>query len=149
MDDAGALLRALALAAALAACGGPLAPEPIAFDREPCRHCRMLISDPAFAAQLRTEAGETLAFDDPGCLIRYRQEHAPAVRAAWFHHLSEDRWIPESEVAFVPVPATPMDFGLGAVEAGTPGSISLGAAEAHVRERAAAGRAPETAQAPR
>jgi hypothetical protein len=109
----------------------------------------MLISDPAFAAQLRTEQGETLSFDDPGCLLRYRQEHAPAVRAAWFHHLREDRWIPESNVAFVRVPETPMNFGLGAVESGAPGSISLSDAEARVRERAAAIGAHEAAEAPR
>jgi copper chaperone NosL len=138
MRERAALLRALAVAAALAGCGGPPGPEPIAFDREPCRFCRMLIGDPAFAAQIRTEQGETLAFDDPGCLLRYRALRGPAVRAVWFHHHREDRWIPESSVAFVPVPETPMDFGLGAVDAGLPGSISLALAEARVRERAAA-----------
>ena len=126
------------VALAVAGCRRGDAPEPVAFDREPCAHCRMLISDPAFAAQLQTEAGEILDFDDPGCLMRYRQEHAPRVRAVWYHHLREERWLRESATAFVPVPRTPMGWGLGAVDGGSAGALALAQAEAIVRERAAA-----------
>ena len=120
---------------ALVTCTRASGPEPIAFDRESCAHCRMLISDPAFAAQLQTEEGEIFNFDDPGCLLRWRAEHAPRVRAVWFHHLREARWLPEAEVAFVPVSRTPMGYGLGAVDAGTPDAISRAQAEARVAAR--------------
>ena len=129
-----------ALAAAIflaAGCGREDVPEPIAFDREACAHCRMLISDPAFAAQLQTESGEVLNFDDPGCLLRYRQERAPRVRAAWYHDLQGDRWLRESETAFVRVARTPMGWGLGAVRAGRPDALTAAQAEVIVRERAA------------
>ena len=86
---------ALAMLVALVACRRAEGPEPIAFDRESCAHCRMLISDPAFAAQLQTEDGQVFDFDDPGCLMRFREERAPRVRAVWFHHVREDRWLPE------------------------------------------------------
>jgi hypothetical protein len=97
----------------------------------------MLISDPSFAAQLQTESGDVLDFDDPGCLLRYRQEHAPRVRAVWYHHQHEDRWLPESATAFQPMARTPMGWGLGAVDAGTAGALPLDLADALVRQRAA------------
>lgn len=123
------------LIAALVTCTRASGPEPIAFDRESCSHCHMLISDPAFAAQLQTEDGETFNFDDPGCLLRWRAEHAPRVRAVWFHHVHEERWLPEAKVAFMPVAHTPMGYGLGAVDAGTPDALSRAQAEARVAAR--------------
>jgi copper chaperone NosL len=131
-------LAAILLLAALGACGRSEGPHPIAWDREACTHCHMLIGDPAFAAQLETADGETPAFDDPGCLLAYLAERRPRVSAMFFHHLREDRWIPGDRVAFVQVARSPMGYGLGAVDAGTPGSFSLERAEALVVARDAA-----------
>jgi copper chaperone NosL len=119
------------LAAAALACTPADGPQPIAWDREPCAHCRMLIGDPAFAAQLQTDEGVVASFDDPGCLLSAEASY-PGARALWFHHLREDRWIAGDRVAFVRVPRTPMGFGLGAVEAGAPDSVSLAEARAAV-----------------
>ena len=104
-----ALLRAQAL---------PSGPEPVAWDREPCARCRMLIGQPGFAAQLQTRDGRVLFFDDPGCLLLYRSERDPELHAAWFHHRAEERWIPLERVAFVPVPSSPMGYDLAAVDTG-------------------------------
>jgi copper chaperone NosL len=125
----------VALAAAVLACAPGDAPQPIAWDREPCAHCRMLIGDPAFAAQLVTADGVVASFDDPGCLLSAEPDLA-AARAVWFHHLREDRWIPADRVGFVRVPRTPMGFGLGAVDASEPGALSL----AQARQAVAAAR---------
>lgn len=122
----------LALAAALAACGPPDGPQPIVWDREPCAHCRMLISDPAFAAQLHLDDGTVESFDDPGCLFARVAARQPRVHALWFHHVREDRWLRGDAVAFERVAPTPMDFGLGAVDAGTPGALPFEAARAQV-----------------
>jgi hypothetical protein len=92
----------------------------------------MLISDPAFAAQLHTEDGLVVSFDDPGCLLSYQGAREPRVRALWFHHVREDRWLPGSAVGFERAERTPMDFGLGAVDAGAPGALSLEQARAEV-----------------
>lgn len=129
-----------------AACSLSEGPEPIAFDRQPCAECRMLISDPAFAAQLQFVDRDTASFDDPGCLLRYRTRSDVRVRAVWFHHVHEDRWLPASEVGFVSVPHSPMNYDLGAVDATTDGAISLDEAALRVqdrsRERRPAGDAP-------
>lgn len=115
----------------------PDAPQPVAWNRQPCAHCRMLVGEPAHAAQLVTTAGDVLFFDDPGCLLRYLDEHAPAVHRAWFHHRGEDRWLEAGEVGFVPAPSTPMGFGLAATDRASPGAIDLAAARRLIADRAA------------
>jgi hypothetical protein len=115
----------------------PEGPVPVAFDRAACAHCRMLVGETSFAAQLQGQDGQIFDFDDPGCLLRFEAERRPAVHARWFHHLREERWLPGDAVAFVAVEPTPMGYGLGAVDAGTPGALSLDAARRHVEEVAA------------
>ena len=104
--------------------GLPDGPEPIAWDRVACAHCRMLVSDPRFAAQLQTRSGQVLDFDDPGCLLLYVHENAPEIHAAYFHHVSEDRWLSRQQVAFTPGANTPMDYGLAARDRGGSGALS-------------------------
>jgi copper chaperone NosL len=126
------LLLALALA-----CGRGEGPQPIVWDREPCAHCRMLISEPRFAAQLETASGEVQSFDDPGCLLSALDAGGPRAHRLWFHHVREDRWLDAASVAFEPASDSPMGFGLGAVDAGAPGALSLDEARRRVAERAA------------
>jgi copper chaperone NosL len=120
----------------LIACRPMGGPQPIVWDREPCTHCRMLISEPRFAAQLEAEDGSSASFDDPGCLLAHVAALEPADRTLWFHHLREDRWISGDRVAFEAVAHTPMGYGLGAVDAGTPAALSIEAAKARVAQRA-------------
>ena len=126
---------ALALAVGIAACVPGGAPRPIAYDREACAHCGMLISEPRFAAQLETADGEIRSFDDPGCLLAELASGLPDARGLWFHHAREERWLDASQVAFEPREPTPMGFGLAAVDAGTPGALSLAEARARVAAR--------------
>ena len=98
---------------------GPLGPEAVPYDQVPCARCRMLVSEPRFAAQLRLEEGGVRFFDDPGCLLLWRHEHPEDRGRAFFHHHREEAWIGEEEVAFVAVlEPTPMGYGLGAVRRG-------------------------------
>lgn len=135
------LARVVLVGALLAACGRPSQPAPIAFDREPCAHCRMLISDPGYAAQLESAQGEVASFDDPGCLLAALDAY-PSPRALWFHHLHDERWIAGDEVGFVRVPHTPMGWGLAAVGADEPGAVSLEEARALVAAHAERRSAP-------
>jgi hypothetical protein len=112
-------------------------PQPILYDREGCAHCRMLISEPRFAAQLLGADGTVASFDDPGCLLAYQGEREEGAAGLWFHHLREDRWIEGAQVAFEPVDKTPMGYGLGAVDAGSTGALSLAAAREQVAARRA------------
>lgn len=100
-------------------------PVDVTWDKEPCAHCHMLLSEPGFAAQLQTADGAVLNFDDVGCLFAWERELQPRVHATWFHHLGEERWLGPGEVAFLPGQHSPMAFGLGAVDAGTPGALTL------------------------
>lgn len=97
----------------------------------------MLISEPRFAAQLQTQDGDVQSFDDPGCLLAALETRSPGVRALWFHHVREDRWLDAAHVAFEDAERTPMGYGLGAVDAGTPHALSLALARARVAERGA------------
>lgn len=115
----------------------PEGPQPVVWGKQACAFCRMHVSEPAFAAQLHTEAGEVLHFDDPGCLFSLEHARHPKVHARWFHHVREDRWLSGGEVGFIRVEPTPMGFGLGAVEASSPGAIGLDAAAKHTIERRA------------
>lgn len=110
----------------------PRGPLPIVWDREACAECRMHVGEPRFAGQLQTRDGQVLDFDDPGCLLRYLATRKPNVHAVYFHHLTQEQWLPLSEVAFTDVEGTPMGYGLGVVSAGTPGAISMQAALARV-----------------
>ncbi len=113
----------------------PQGPQPIVWDKEACAHCRMAISAPAYAAQLQTRDGGILDFDDPGCLLAYVAEHAPAVHAIYFHAAQADRWLSREETAFLPVARTPMAYDLAAVPAGTAGALPYAAALRQVLAR--------------
>jgi len=131
---------ALASLALLAlACGRAEGPAPIVWDREACAHCRMLISEPRFAAQLERASGDVESFDDPGCLLSAlaRSEGVAPARALWFHHVHDDRWLDGAHVAFEEGHHTPMGYGLGAVDAGTPGALTLEQARARASNRGA------------
>ncbi|MFZ5479443.1 MAG: hypothetical protein ACOZNI_21945 [Myxococcota bacterium] len=102
------------------------APPEIAFDHEACDECGMLVGEPRFAAAIVTRDGDTLAFDDAGCLFRYVLDEQPSVAHMWFS--DGEGWYNEAQVAFAVDAVTPMGSGLRAVPAGTPGSISVGEA---------------------
>jgi len=140
------LITPLALAAAVAlialvihrAGRLPDGPEPVAWNAATCAHCHMLVGDPDHAAQLITTDGEVLDFDDPGCLLRYLAERTPSVHRLWFHRYGEARWLAADAVGFTPGAATPMGFGLVAVDRSTPGALTLDQARAQIAQRAAA-----------
>lgn len=127
----------LALAWCALACRSiPDAPTAIAYDREACAHCHMLIGDPRYAAQLVTADGDVLDFDDPGCALRYLAEVHPRVHRLWFRDAARDRWIAASEVRFARGAVTPMGYGLSATDASTPGALDLEHATALVARSA-------------
>jgi copper chaperone NosL len=103
------------------ACARPSnGPVAIAYDKEACAYCHMLIGDPRYAAQIITDEGDVYSFDDPGCLFRFVSERRPHVRATWFRDSRRDRWIASGEVAFVRGAKTPMGWGFAAVDRSTP-----------------------------
>jgi hypothetical protein len=116
----------------------PQGPVAVAWDKEPCAHCHMQLSEPRFAVQLQTAAGDVLNFDDPGCFLSYAEQERPQIHEVWFHHGRDERWLRRSEVGFVEVPATPMNFGLAAVERNQSGALSYEQARQRVLQHGAA-----------
>lgn len=123
---------ACALLMLVACARGGSGPTPIAYDKESCAYCHMLIGDPRYAAQLVTEQGDVVDFDDPGCLLRFVAERHLRPRAIWFRDTQRDRWLPAREVGFVHETSTPMAWGVAAVDAHTPGALTLEQASAQV-----------------
>lgn len=114
-------------------------PRPIVYGAEVCGHCKMQISDEHFAAQLVTSDGEAISFDDPGCLMRMVAERRPRVRALYFHHGSEARWLDQASVGFERGAASPMGYGLRAVDRTTPGALDYATASREVLQSQRAG----------
>jgi hypothetical protein len=122
----------LVFAFLVGACSTPDAPRAIAYDHEACAHCHMLIGDARYAVQLVTDDDEVLDFDDPGCALAYLAEVHPHVHRLWFRDARGDRWLAADDVRFLPGAATPMGYGLAAVERTTPGSVAMADAGARV-----------------
>ena len=110
---------------------GPVEP---AWDRVACERCHMLVSDPRFAAQLHTDAGEVRFFDDPGCLLLFRAEAGEVPARVWFHDSAGEGWLAEADARFVPAAETPMGHSYAAVPAErSPGAPDAAATLAALR----------------
>lgn len=114
--------------------------RPVVWDRTPCAECRMSVSQRNYAAQLHCVDGRVLDFDDPGCVFLYLDANASEIRALYFHHVREERWLRSPQVAFVAAGPSPMGFELGAVDPGTEGTVDLETARERALRRARGGR---------
>jgi len=122
----GALLLAGAFAVpslgAIAACT-TTEPRPIAYGRDECAYCRMVVSDSRFAAALVTATGRTLVFDSIECLASYcaqgRDDRGrDAVQSPWVSDYEHPGHLLAARRArFVRVggPGSPMGQGLVAL----------------------------------
>lgn len=66
------LLFILGFMASISACEAQT--KPIKFGKDACNHCRMIISDPRFGAELVTTKGKVYMFDDLNCYWNFRKE---------------------------------------------------------------------------
>src|SRR5262245_20768546 len=81
----GALVAVAVVALVLRGHPVPDGPVAVAWNQQPCAHCRMLVGEPRHAAELVTRDGDVEFFDDPGCLFHYLHEQTPDVHRLWFH----------------------------------------------------------------
>lgn len=118
-----------ALFIALVACeDSSRALDPV-WGKQACAHCAMLVSDRAFAAEITTEAGDRLFFDDPGCMAAYVRERSRRVQRMWVHEAS-GAWVEAAAAHFRAGAKSPMDFGFQADPAGTASWADVEAAAA-------------------
>ena len=96
--------------------GDESGPPAIAYGRERCEQCGMIIGDARFAAAARQ--GSTIRrFDDIGCLIRHSGAVLASGRARGFvHDADSETWIDAPHAWYVRTPAirTPMNYGIAA-----------------------------------
>lgn len=107
----------IAAAMLLAACAsGP--PQPAALDTRntECSHCRMIVSDVHYAAQIVAPGEEPKFFDDVGCLRDYL-ESGVAVLPDALAYVADHRtgeWAVAADAVYTKIVgySTPMDSGL-------------------------------------
>jgi copper chaperone NosL len=116
----GRLLRAAALAlgafvvVVVAWPGAKAGPEPVAWGRDACGQCRMLLSRPGFAAELRDASGVLTRYDDVGCLVRAMRAAHADVPEVWVEDHAGGGFVPLLTARLVRAPsvATPMGSGI-------------------------------------
>ncbi len=132
-------------AALLLACGDPgTGPAKIAWDRDACANCQMVISERRFAMQARI-GGRVHRFDDPGCAVEWldRQPGDQSDAAAlWVMDQDAGEWIDGRRAFYRPGQRTPMAHGFGAVAKPEPGALDFEAFRRRIRERERPGSHP-------
>lgn len=113
------VIALVACGAILGGCGDDLGrPPTVRYGEEACAHCRMIISDDRFAAALVTKGGETLKFDDVGCLVeREAEQGAPPGSAYWVRDFEGGGWLDALSASYVKSAKvqSPMGYGLTAL----------------------------------
>jgi len=111
----------------------------VEWEQDSCQRCNMILSDRFHAAQVRYKpAGaptEVYLFDDVGCAVVWLEEQEwksdPATEL-WVNEYKTGSWIDARKAFYITGQQTPMQYGLGAQLAATPGSVSFEAASEHI-----------------
>ncbi len=140
--DIRALMGLLLAAFVLAGCWGEPAtgPVPIRFGRDTCDVCRMIISDPRYAAQVRGgPKHRAYKFDDIGELVLWLDKQSwkddPKTEIWVMDSAAGKTWLNAATAYYLKHSHTPMDYGFGAVEAAETGAITYKQMVEKVRER--------------
>lgn len=131
MVEVGALLLT-ALALVLSGCSDEPAtgPVPIKYGRDTCDFCRMVISDPRHAAQIRGGPGhKAYKYDDLGEGLIHLSRQAwkdDADVEIWVMDMASGKtWLDARKAYYVPVRQSPMGFNYGAITEPKPGALTF------------------------
>jgi copper chaperone NosL len=115
---------------------GPEEPVDPVWGKQPCAHCRMLVSERAPAAQLTLADGTRHYFDDVGCMVSLVERERLSPRHQWVR--SGEAWVPAESTRYASGVPTPMGYGF------LPAAQGVGWEQVReaVRARNAAGGAP-------
>ena len=129
------LAGAVLLALSGVGCGKQNEPEDAVWGKQPCDHCKMVLSEPRHAAQVVTGAGQRLFFDDLGCMLEHERAQGRAPLHAWVRS-EQGSWIDAQKARYTAGARTPMDYGYASSPAG---SLSLQDVKRRIAERKGAG----------
>ncbi len=131
------------LALVLLACSGEpeTGPEKVNWNRDTCERCRMMVSEPDFAAQVRyfteNNKSKVATFDDIGCAVIWLQE-SPWSKdertEIWVVDHRSEEWIDARTATFIPDRITPMNYGLAAQFDPVTGGLTFAEALEHVNK---------------
>jgi copper chaperone NosL len=93
---------------------GSSGPQPIVYGRDACASCRMHMSRPGFAGEIRARDGALTKYDDIGCLVRAILAGHREVPAAWVEDHATGTFVPllSAHLVRAESAATPMGSGL-------------------------------------
>jgi copper chaperone NosL len=116
-------LAAMVAALELLPSGMKVGPEPIAYGRDTCATCRMHLSQPGFAGELRDRLGTLTKYDDLGCMLRAMIASRGEILEAWVEDHERGELVPLLTATLVRSPNThtPMGYGVVAFAAPTAG----------------------------
>ncbi|MGH7894389.1 MAG: nitrous oxide reductase accessory protein NosL [Candidatus Binatia bacterium] len=89
-------------------------PEPLRYGRDTCSHCRMQLTQPGFAAEMRDHDGALTKYDDVGCLLRAILAVHREVPEAWVEDHASGGFVPLLDAYLVREEgsSTPMGYGI-------------------------------------
>ena len=116
-------------------------PVEVKWDRDACERCRMVLSDRAYAAQVRffPEGGRSkvFKFDDIGCAVLWLEDkpwNLDPKTEIWVRDMLDDKWIDARSAVYVKGRVTPMEYGLGAQSKPDPAGLSFAQAKSHIAD---------------
>ncbi|SMG22915.1 nitrous oxide reductase accessory protein NosL [Paenibacillus aquistagni] len=116
----GLFLMLIGMLVLLAACGGDkYVPQAINEETDVCVICKMAVKDDQFATQIVTKDGQSLKFDDIGCLNKWKAENGTdTIGAAFVRDYHSKEWIPYEKAyyAYDASYKTPMAYGIVSFE---------------------------------
>jgi copper chaperone NosL len=92
----------------------PTGPEPIVWGRDTCAQCRMHLTGPGFAGELRDGHGRLTKYDDVGCLVRAMRGMHEEMPGVWVEDHAGGGFVPLLGAHLVRTGSgeTPMGSGL-------------------------------------
>jgi len=116
-------------------------PLEVKWDRDACERCRMVLSDRAYAAQVRffpeESRSKVFKFDDIGCAVLWLEDK-PWSRdpktEIWVRDRLSDQWIDARTAVYIKGRVTPMEYGLGAQSQADPNGMDFAQARSHIAE---------------
>lgn len=127
----------------LSACSGEpdTGPAEVRWDQDTCERCRMMLSDPHFASQIRYfpqgKRSELFKFDDIGCAVQWLQDKPwknDDRTEIWVADHRSGEWIEATTATYVHKKSTPMEYGLGAQAEKAEDGLDFEQAKAHIAE---------------
>jgi copper chaperone NosL len=94
--------------------GPATGPEPIQYGRDTCASCRMQVTQPGFAGEMRDPSGTLTKYDDVGCLLRAILTAHREVPEAWIEDHAGGGFVPLLGAHLVRAEgsSTPMGYGI-------------------------------------